>query len=286
MPEPSNIPSNPPVRPASHLPYLLCAIDLDDTLLNREHNLSERNAHAVQKARDLGVVVVIASGRMHAATLRYAEQMRLDTPIISYNGAMVKNAVDGEVWLQEHVSADLAAQIRAYARDNGLQLNYYLNDMLYSAAQTPWLKLYQDRTGAPTEILPNFEQKLTGTTPTKLVIVDAPAKVAGLLPTMQARFKDQLYVTLSNAEYLEFMPPTADKGKALALVAQRYGIAQSQTLAFGDSWNDVPMLQWAGLGLAVANAKPETKAAADRIIGSNEDDGVGRALAEIFGFEV
>ena len=102
---------------------------------------------------------------------------------------------------------------------------------------------------------------------------------------MQARFKEELYVTLSKAEYLEFLPPTADKGKALALVAQRYGIGQAQTVAFGDGWNDVPMLQWAGLGLAVANAVDPAKAAADRVIGSNDEDGVALALADIFGFE-
>ena len=269
----------------TELPFRLCAIDLDDTLLDASHALSPRSLHAVQKARDVGVVVVIASGRMHAAALPYALQLALDTPIISYNGAMVKVANGGETLLEEHVEASLAAEIRHYARQNGLQLNYYLHDMLYSEAYTDWLKLYHDRTNAPIEILPDFEAKLQNTTPTKLVIVDSPEKVNTLLPQMQERYGKRTYVTRSNAEYLEFMPPNASKGKALALVAAKYGFSAAQTVAFGDSWNDIPMLQWAGLGLAVANAKPEVRQAADRTVLSNTDDGVARALADIFGLE-
>ena len=267
------------------LPFRLCAIDLDDTLLDASHSLTETTLSAVQKVRSLGVTVVLASGRMHAAALRYAQELALDTPIISYNGAMVRYASTGETLLEEHIEADLAANIRVYSRQNGLQLNYYLHDLLYSEAYTPWLKLYHDRTNAPIEILPDFEAKLQNTTPTKLVIVDSPEKVNTLLPQMQDRYGKQLYVTRSNAEYLEFMPPTADKGKALALVAAKYHINAAQTLAFGDSWNDIPMLQWAGLGLAVANAKPEVRQAADRIVQSNTEDGVAHALADIFGFE-
>jgi Cof subfamily protein (haloacid dehalogenase superfamily) len=267
------------------IPYRLCAIDLDDTLLDASHALTERSLAAVQKVRSMGATVVIASGRMHAATLHYAQQLALDTPIISYNGAMVRYAGTGETLLEEHVEAGLAAEIRDYARQNSLQLNYYLHDMLYSEAYTSWLKLYHDRTDAPIEILPDFEAKLQNTTPTKLVIVDSPEKVNALLPLMQERYGKQSYVTRSNAEYLEFMPPNADKGKALALVAAKYNISAAQTLAFGDSWNDIPMLQWAGLGIAVANAKPEVRQAADRTVQSNIEDGVARALADIFKFQ-
>ena len=268
----------------SELPYRLCAVDMDDTLLDPNHEITPLSAVAVQRVRDLGVTVVVASGRMHAATRRYTKQLNLDTPVISYNGAMVKNAATGEVWLEEHVSAELAATIRQYARENSLQLNYYLRDMLYSAAQTQWLDLYQRRTGAPIEILPDFEEKLRGTTPTKLVFVDSPERIAGLLKPMQERFGKQAYVTRSNDEYLEFMPPDADKGKALALVAAKLNISAAQTIAFGDSWNDIPMLKWAGHSCAMSNAKPEVQSVASEVIGSNANNGVARALANIYGF--
>jgi Cof subfamily protein (haloacid dehalogenase superfamily) len=272
--------------PESTAPYRLCAIDLDDTLLNSAHRISDHNRDTIAAARAQGVLIVLASGRMFETTTPFARQLDLDTPIICYNGAMVRNPSTRETWLHEQVQADLADTIRAYACSHRLQLNYYLDDHLYTEADTSWMQLYRSRTGAPTEVLPDFCWVLSGTTPTKLIIVDSPQTTDALLPEFRHQFGDRLYITKSNNEYLEFLPPTADKGRALALVAERFGIAQSETIAIGDSWNDTPMVRWAGLGLAVANAKPELKAVADRVIGSNDDDGVAGALSEIFHLSV
>ncbi len=270
----------------SSLPYRLCAIDLDDTLLGPDHAVSARNAAAVRAAVAKGVIVVIASGRMHESTLRYARQMGLETPIISYNGAMVKNPHTGEVWLHDRISGEVAVQVLDYARDHGLQLNYYLNDHFYSAAYTSWVKLYHERTQAPIEILPEMYDTLRGTEPTKMIIIDTKEKTDSLLTPFRERFGDGLYVTKSNDEYLEMMPPQANKGVALALVAAKFGIPASETVAFGDSYNDIPMLTWAGLGIAVGNAKPETKAAAQQTVGTNAADGVGIALEQIFDLKI
>jgi Cof subfamily protein (haloacid dehalogenase superfamily) len=267
------------------LPYRLCAIDLDDTLLGPDHQISARNARAVRAVVERGATVLIASGRMHASTLRFAEQLELDTPIISYNGAWVKNPRTNEVWLREQIPADLAAAVMDYCEPRGLQLNYYLDDILYSAAYTPWLKLYHDRTLSPVEIVPDFYTRLRGTTPIKLIIVDSSETTDALLPYFREVFGKSLYVTKSNVEYLEFMPPKANKGAALELVAHRLGMTEAETVAFGDSWNDVPMLRWAGLGVAVGNAKPEVIAAADKTVLRSEEDGVGIALEEIFGLK-
>ena len=266
----------------SSLPYRLCAIDLDDTLLGPDHTVSDRNAAAVRAVVAKGVVVVIASGRMHESTLRYVEQMGLETPIISYNGAMVKNPHTGEIWMHDRIGGEVATQVLEYARDHDLQLNYYLNDHFYSAAFTDWAKIYYERTHAPIEIVPEMYDTLQGTEPTKMILIDTKEKTDSLVVPFRERFGDGLYVTKSNDEYLEMMPPLANKGVALAMVAAKFGFSASETLAFGDSYNDIPMLTWAGLSIAVGNAKPETKAAADRTVGSNADDGVGAALEQIF----
>jgi len=264
-------------------PYRLCAIDLDDTLLGPDHKLSQRNAEAIQRVVEAGIVVLIASGRMYAASLPTALELHLDAPIICYNGAMVKHPFTGETWMEESVSPDAAGDLMDYCRQAGLQLNFYWHDLLYSAAYTSWLELYHKRTGAPLEVRSDFDTFLRGIAPTKLIIVDAPERIDQLLPEMRDRYGDQLDVTKSNKEYLEFLPPGANKGSALAFVADRYGISSAESIAFGDSWNDLPMLRWAGLSIAVGNAKPEVIAAVDRTVLSNAEDGVGIALEEIFG---
>lgn len=267
------------------LPYLLCAIDLDDTLLGPQHAISPRNARAIEAVSALGVQVLIASGRMYEATLRYVQQLGLHTPIISYNGALVKLPDSGEVWFHDCVPAGLAAEIMDFSAEHKLQLNFYSDGCFYSAADTPWLQLYYKRTGSPYKILPDMYTALRGQEPTKLLIVDTPEYTDSLLPGFRERFAGRLYVTKTTDEYLEFMPAQANKGVALKLVAERMGMTERDTMAFGDSHNDLPMIRWAGMGIAMGNAKPELLAVADRVALRYDEDGVGILLEEVYGLE-
>ena len=267
----------------SELRYKLVAIDLDETLLGPDHLISARNAEAIGKVRALGVKVCIASGRMHESTLAFANALELETPIISYNGAMVKDFRTGEVWLHTPLAAEPAQVVMDFCEQNNLQLNCYTHDRLYSKEETDWLKLYLDRTGSPWEIRPDFPEFLRGVSPTKLLIVNTPEYTDSLVPYFKEIFGDTVYVVKTTDEYLEFLSPAASKARALAFVAERYSIAQSETVAFGDSYNDIPMVEWAGLGVAVGNAKPAVIAVADKVVLRSAEDGVGIALAEIFG---
>jgi Cof subfamily protein (haloacid dehalogenase superfamily) len=115
-----------------------------------------------------------------------------------------------------------------------------------------------------------------------VLIVDEPERITRLYAEMSARYAGRAYVTISNAEYLEFMPPTVNKGTALAVVAEHYGIPQARVIAFGDAGNDIPAIAWAGLGVAMENAQPEVKAVAKRIAPRFDADGVAAVLEEIF----
>jgi Cof subfamily protein (haloacid dehalogenase superfamily) len=270
---------------AVNLPYPLCAIDLDDTLLGPDHQISARNTRAVHMAVDLGVTIILASGRMYQATARYGRQLGLTSPILCYNGAMVRDPQTNELWLHEQVPADIADTVMDYCHERALQLNFYLDDMLYTAAYTPWMKLYHDRTGSPIEVREDFYTAFQGKSPTKMILIDSPETTDRLLPYWRERLGNSLYVTKSNDEYLEFLPPNANKGRAFELIARRYGMESKDTVAIGDSWNDLPMLRWAGLGIAVANAKPDLLKAAGRVTLSNAKDGVAEALDELYSFD-
>src|SRR5690348_11941715 len=139
-------------------PYRLAAIDLDDTLLGPDHMISARNASAVRAIASRGVHCVIASGRMHEATTRFAEQLGLDAPIISYNGAMVRRPRTGEVWQHLRAPAKPAAEIVRYCATHGHHLNYYLNDHLYVAQRGAWAEFYMSQTGSPMEVVGELRQ--------------------------------------------------------------------------------------------------------------------------------
>jgi Cof subfamily protein (haloacid dehalogenase superfamily) len=265
------------------LPYRVCAIDLDETLLDDEQKVPARSARTVKQVAELGVAVVLASGRMHEGIQRYGDQIGIAGPVISYNGAMVRDAATNETWLHEEVSGEQAALVMDYCRENDLQLNLYRDGKVLTAEMTPWLELYIHRTKAPYEIVPDFYTRLKGEPSTKLVIINSPEYTHGLKPHFQQVFGSSLYITKTSDEYLEFMPPNANKGSALALVAERLGVPREQTIAFGDSYNDIPMLQWAGLGVAIGNARPAVKESAARIAPTNEECGVATTLEELFG---
>lgn len=264
-------------------PYRLVALDLDDTLLDSRQELSERNERAVRSVLKKGASVVLASGRIHSSAQRFADKLNLDAPIISCNGAMVRTSRSNEIWLDESIPGELCIPVMDYCEQHNLQLNYYRDNVVYSKEYTSWLELYHKRTKVPLKLIPDFYAQLRGLSSTKLVIVDSPERTDALAPVFREMFGERLYITKTTDEYLEFMPPQANKGAALRLVAERLGVDMAETLAFGDGLNDIPLLQAAGLGVAVGNAKPALKAVAGRVIGHHDEDSVGAALEEIFG---
>lgn len=265
------------------LPYELVALDLDYTFLNDAHAIPPRNLAAVHKCSELGVKVVITSGRMFRSTMKYVRAIGLETPAITYNGAYVKQESTGQVLLSETLDAEVAISLVDYCAAHDLNLNYYLDDTLYVAKATPWGELYSQRTGVPLTPVGDL-RKLTNRAPTKVLIVAEPELILKLKNELSPIYADRSYITISNVEYLEFIPKGVDKGKALAVVANFYGIPRENVIVFGDADNDVPMIAWAGLGVAMANAQPDAIAAADRIAPRYDDDGVAVVLEEIFGF--
>lgn len=258
----------------------MAAIDLDGTLLGPDHQPTTANAAAVRGLVTEGVVCVVASGRMHEASAPYAEALGLSGPVISYNGALVVDTCSGETWQHLPVSADVSDEVVAFCATHCLHLNYYFGARVYVEKSTPWGDLYHRHTGSPMEVVGDL-RAFQGCTPTKLILVDSPEKIDELLPLFRDRFAGRAYVTRSNPEYLEFMHVAANKGDALALVAARLGIARDHVAAFGDSDNDIPMLQWAGLGVAVGSPAPAVRCAAGLVVECPNNDSLAAAIAAI-----
>jgi len=261
--------------------WKLAAIDLDGTLLDEHHRIPSRNRAGIRLLQNKGVRCVIASGRMHEATVSFADELGLKEPIISYNGAMVKDPVTNEIWRHITMPASYAEEITRFCLENGYHLNYYLNSRLYIRDMNPWAKLYLDQTNSPYEILPDFES-LYGTSPTKLILISSPDETNRLLPQFKEKYGDRLYITKSNPEYLEFMNPDATKASALEYLAHRLGVAREEVIAFGDGGNDLPMIQWAGMGVAMYQARAAVKEAADCIAPPETEGGLGAFIEQLF----
>ncbi len=264
------------------LPFTLVAVDLDGTLADEHNRCSAADLRALHAVAERGAYVVIASGRMHAATERFWREAGLNAPILSYNGAMVKHPRDGLVWFHLTVPAPLADEIVDFCETGGYHLNYYLNDHLYVREETPWSRLYHQRTGSVIEPVGSLT-RFRGQSPTKLILIDTPETTDKLREMFRERFGERLHILKSNDEYLEFMHPGADKARTLRRLAYQMGVPRERVLAIGDGNNDIPMMRWAGYAVAMGNAKLAVKELAHWVAPPIEQNGLAVALVEIFG---
>ncbi len=258
----------------------MAAFDLDGTLLNSEHTLPPKNREALGELAANDVLVVLVSGRMHRSIQPISDQIGLENPIISYNGAMVRHATTGEVYHHTPVPADYAMAVINDCVEQDLHLNFCLNDELYVAERNAWSNLYETRTGVPATPVGDLRE-LAGETPTKMLLIHTPEKLQPLLDSFQTNYAKKLYVTQTQVEYIEFMNPEVTKGHALTALANQFNIPMDTVVAFGDSYNDESLLKTAGFGIAMANAVPPILACADHITATNDDDGVAKAIWEL-----
>jgi len=250
------------------------AFDLDGTLLNSRHGLSERTSRAVRRLGASGVRMVLVSGRMHVAMRPWAQRLGIREPLISYNGALVKGAEGEEVLYHLPVPREMAVEVVEYAVHHRLHFNLYFEDVWYVPQEGPWTRLYAERTGVRPVIVPRLGEWVTHRSPTKIILIDQPDTVERLHREWLQRAQGRLYITTSEPEYLEFLHPKVSKGAALQRVCAMLGVDCVEAAAFGDGRNDRSLLEAVGYGVAMANAHPDTKAVADYITATNDEDGV------------
>lgn len=245
----------------------LIAMDIDGTLLDDNGRIPEENSIAIKRAYERGVHVVLSSGRMTARVLPFAEKLGIDSPVISYNGAMARLAKKDGFGVIYHnpLPADIADELIEYSEKQNRHLNYYLDDVLY-AKDSPdsniYAEMYSNQTGSVFHFVPTL-RKFNGKYPTKLIIIVTPDLREKLHDEFSETMSGRCALMKTNPEYLEFLNLTANKGSALEKLADTLGLPIEQTLAIGDGENDIPLLKSAGVSVAVKNAKEKLKEVAD-----------------------
>ena len=232
---------------------------------------------ALARTRGTGAHVVIVTGRMFRAVRPYLEQAQLDDLVVCYQGAVVADPATGEFLL--HVPIPLAAAREAMAAvlAAGFHLNCYVDDLLYVAEVTPEARRYADFQHLEIHAVGDLRDWLDSD-PTKLVAVGDPAALDELEAELEPRFEGRLFISKSLPYFLEFAHPDVSKGSGLAFVAERLGFRPEETIACGDGENDRELLDWAGFGVAVANAHEDVLARADLVVPSVREEGVAALL--------
>lgn len=260
--------------------YKMIFSDMDGTLLKSVSEISEKNINTIKKAVDNGTEFIICTGRGVYGVERFLEQLQLigrEGYVICQNGAAVYNLQNMELVLRHNFSAKDLRPVIECARKKDIEIYLYDDRTFLAEAETERTRKYCRVMGADMRILPDglsYEGYFT-----KCLLSASHEKLQELRQEVEPLVKDKLNMFYSSSTYLEFVKKGVNKGHALEETAEKAGVPLSEVIAIGDSDNDLPMIQAAGLGVAVANAAEHVKQAADFVThGTCEEDAVAEVI--------
>jgi len=257
----------------------LIAIDLDETLLDEKWRISERNERAIREAVARGVRVTLATGRMALSARRYARELELDVPIITYQGALIEQALSREVLYRQAVAPALALEIIRDLTARGIYSQVFLENRVFTAKHNAHSDFYRTMTGITVEEA-DMSELLgeEGEGPLKILCIGEEETLDQIRDEYLKTYQGRLHLTRSRGTFLEMLDYRVNKGNALKALAEGWGIRAEEVMAIGDGLNDKEMIIYAGIGVAMGNGHPELKKAADYITASHQQDGVAQAI--------
>jgi len=262
----------------NHQPqYKLLAADLDGTLIGEDFVLSPRVKTAVRRAMERGVRVTLATGREYTATVQYARELGISTPLICYQGGQIYDPISGDMLHTVTMPRDLAEEAIHLARERQWTLCLYVGEQVFLNNIKNLPEMFRPLVGVTAHYVPDLATVLDGQL-FKFIVIVEEAEGDRVEEELRAHMDGRLHVVRSHRFFVEGNPLQATKGQALARLAGWLGVARSEVMAIGDQGNDTDMVAWAGLGVAMGNAVPQVKAVADYIAPPVDEDGAAVAI--------
>jgi Cof subfamily protein (haloacid dehalogenase superfamily) len=259
--------------------YKMLVVDIDDTLLTDEHEISNENKEMLLKAQEIGVYVVLASGRPTSAMIGYAKELQCDINnsfMISFNGSTITDLKEDKILFEHSLTKDQIHSLYDFSKENNTHIITYLNDKIISETSSEYIDLESTITGLELVIVPSFKETVT-TSAVKCLLLEEPKYLKTVEPKLKAAMPD-LSVCMSKPFFLEAAPYGVDKGAAVQIIAEKRNIHPSEIIAIGNAGNDLSMVQYAGLGVWVDNVDDDLRAFGDVIVASNNNHGVAEVV--------
>lgn len=262
----------------------MLVLDIDGTIIRKDFTYSQALKNTLEELKNEGVKVVIATGRMHDGAVPLARELGLDTPIVSYQGSMVRNfRHNDEILYSKRMSAQQAKKVIDYFRKQGVHINAYSGDKLYVEQEDDLIKEYINHRFVEYNVLESLDELDLSKLDKLLCIENDQEKMQKVVDDLSKMFAGELFIVKSMRHYCEVTHIDATKGKAIEFLCKYWNIDIKETMAIGDQDNDIEMVKTAGTGVAMGNATENLKAAADFVTKSVEEDGVVFAVEKFIG---
>lgn len=257
--------------------YKMLVLDMDDTLLTDDHKISEENKEMLFKAQELGVYVVLASGRPTPAMTAYAKELKLDDSyMISYNGAVITDLKEDKIIFEQTLSQQQIHELYDYSLKSKTHIITYVDGKIVSETDSEYIEVERTITGLEHDKVPSFKNKVKSSA-IKCILLEEPSYLKEVEKDLKAAMP-HLSVCMSKPFFLEVAQNGIDKGASIKFLADKLNILQSEIIAVGNAGNDLTMIEYAGLGVWVDNVTPELRDKGDVIVASNNDHGVAEVV--------
>lgn len=261
--------------------YKMLCLDIDGTLLNSMNKISEMTKENISAAEKQGVIVVLVSARMPKGIVYLQKELGIEQAIICYSGSLIMGK-SGGVILNRFIPINIVNVIHDLTEEMNIHMSLYKDDQWYIQGDDKWSKQESNITHITPKItdfcqlLDKWQKYNLG--PNKILCMSNPDNINVLNRKISRKLSSCINVYPSKPTYLEIMPNLASKTSAIEYLSTKLNISRTEIITIGDNYNDVDMIQYAGLGIAMGNAPDKVKSYADDVTLSNDDDGVAAAI--------
>lgn len=257
--------------------YKLIAVDVDGTLLDSNDRITEETKNAIKNCTDNGIIFTISSGRPIQGVEKLNNILNLDSPFITYNGAMVVMGKSKKILYEQKLSAQNANSVIKIGEKWGPTMFVWADNKLYANDINERTKKYSELANIEPVFVENLED-ITTTGVSKVLWYDEVDRINDYLGKVGSFISEDINYHTSKPMFLEFVDKNASKAIAMEKIGEYFKISKDEMIAIGDGLNDISMIEYAGLGVAMGNAHETVKRKAKFITLTNDENGVAHVI--------
>lgn len=262
--------------------YRLIAADMDGTLLNSQGKITEKTIAAIHTLAEKGVLFTICTGRPIQGVERYYDVLDTDSPVITYNGAMIVMGRSREILYKQDLEPGDAREVLRWGKELGTTVIAWSDNKLYANELNDRVHDYKKLSMVEPLLITN-EEELVNNGVTKFLWYDDTERIRYFQEFLADKLGAGVTYCTSKPTFLEFFNSRVSKALAMEKIGEHFGIRREEMVAIGDGFNDLSMIEYAGLGVAMGNAPEEIKKRAGYVTLSNDEDGIAHFIEEFYG---